>query len=171
VSLSDTVGGGISQLADFDGDGRLDVTCSMGNLTSAPFQVVSLNRTYPAGGPLLDLGHALKGGHDWPIQIAEGSFLPGKAFGFALSGAPANGFVHHVVGLSQLGAPFKGGTMMPAPFLITGPWPTSPAGTLHLTSVWPPGPSGFELVFQFWFADAGGPHGYAASSGVRLITP
>ena len=46
-------------LGDVDGDGRLDVVTGMGNSTFAPKLVATLNRTYTAGGPLLDRPHTV----------------------------------------------------------------------------------------------------------------
>jgi hypothetical protein len=167
-----SAGSGETQLADFDGDGRPDVICAVGSMTPTSFYAVTLNRTYPAGGPLLDLGHALKGGAGWPIQLVEGSFVAGTPFGFALSGAPANGAVYHVVGFSVLNAPFKGGVMVPVPVFVNGPWLADGNGDLLLAGPsWFAGPSGLLLALQFWFADAGGPAGFAASSGVALTLP
>ena len=170
VSLSDSVAGGSPQLADFDGDGRLDLTCSLGFTTATPFQAVSLNRTYPGGAPLLDLGGQLEG-TAWPIQIAAGAFAGGQPFTFTLAGGVPTGVAYHVVGLSLLAAPFKGGTMLPLPFLITGPWPISAQGTLSIAGTWPSGPSGLHVIAQFWLPDANGPAGFSASSGVQVVTP
>ena len=118
----------------------------------------------------LDLGHQLQGSL-WPIQVASGSFLGGQPFAFALSDAPPSSTAFLIVGFTQLLAPFKGGVMVPFPSLISGPWPTSAGGQLTLAGTWPTAPSGVELDFQFWMPDAAGTAGFAASSGVRLITP
>ena len=48
-------------LVDVDGDGRMDFGGLLGAGTATPAFVTSLNHTYPAGGPLLDLGHQLEG--------------------------------------------------------------------------------------------------------------
>ena len=159
----------IGPIADVDADGRLDATC----LVFAPFQTwftVSLNRTYPAGGALLDLGHQLKSPvNGWPIQVASGSFAGGTPFSFKLSGAPASSSVVHVVGLSVINAPFKGGTMVPMPTLLSGPWPTTSGGLLTIAGNWPMGvPAGLPIAAQFW---SSGPGGWSASSGVLITTP
>jgi hypothetical protein len=134
---------------------------------------VSLNRTYTPGGPLLDLGHQLKGTFKgYPIQLVQGSFVGGSPFAFSLAHGPASGTVWHVLGFSVLEAPFKGGTMVPMPAFLSGPWTTTAIGTLLLAGNWPMGaPSGFEIVAQFWFADPSGPAGFAASSGVLVTMP
>ena len=156
-------------LGDFDGDGRLDIVVGVHNV-SPPFMAASLNRSYAPGGPLLDVGHQLKG-DQWPIQIAAGSFVGGQPFAFALSGVPGGGGTYLIAGSVVLEAPFKGGTMVPLPAIISGPWPASLAGEVLLSGVWPSTPPGLELVVQFWIPDAAGPAGFAASSGVIITTP
>ncbi|HZL99559.1 MAG TPA: hypothetical protein VFD43_04830, partial [Planctomycetota bacterium] len=154
-----------------DLDGRLDVSCALNPPSQTSF-LVALNETYPRGGALLDLGHQLEGGAGWPIQVVSGSFVGGTGFSFALSHGPPSSAVIHVLGFSALYAPFKGGTLVPMPDLLSGPWPTTADGSLLLGGHWPLNvPSGFEIVAQFWFASAGAPTGFAASSGVQITTP
>ena len=169
VSFSDIQGltGGL--LADFDGDGRDDFGALRIGGTLPPAIMISMNRTYPVGGPLLDLGHQLEG-QQWPIQVAAGAFAGGTPFSFKLAGAPAGGSAFHVVGFSELNATFKGGTLVPLPFLITGPWPVNGQGQASIAGNWPNGPAGVSIYAQFWMADAAGPAGFAASSCVRVVT-
>jgi len=163
-------GAGAGEVGDFDGDGRPDVVVGISPMAVPASLSCSLNRTYAAGGPLLDLGHQLKGA-SWPIQLAQGSFTTGQPFAFTLSGAPASGSAYFIAGTSQLDAPFKGGTIVPLPVLITGPWSASPSGAVSIAGLWPAVPSGLGLVLQFWIPDAAGPVGFAASSGVQLTLP
>ncbi len=90
-------------LADFDGDGRVDVV----GLETGGIAVVraSLNRTYAPEGPLLDLGHQLKGDEAWPIQVVEGGFLGGDEVEVSLSGLPQPGACVLVVGALTARAP------------------------------------------------------------------
>ena len=158
-------------LSDLDNDGRLDVLALLPQTFQA-FVAASLNATYPVMGPLLDLGHQLRSATTGcPIQIVSGSFVGGTPFSFALANGPFSGSVYHVVGLSVINAPFKGGTMVPMPNLLSGPWPTTSTGTLNIAGNWPMGvPSGFQIAAQFWFASPA-VAGFAASSGVQIITP
>jgi hypothetical protein len=161
-------------LADVDADGRTDVTAQLWESSpSWTSQVgVALNRTYAPGGPLLDLGNALAGSQGVPIQVAEGSLLSGQPFALTLWGAPALAPVQLVTGLSVLGAPFKGGLMLPEPDALLGPFPAGADGMLALASPWPTGlPSGLEIVLQAWFADAGGSAGLASGPGLQLTAP
>ncbi|HTE05867.1 MAG TPA: VCBS repeat-containing protein, partial [Planctomycetota bacterium] len=153
--------------ADIDGDGRLDLVVLVAS--SQPALGIALNRTYTEAEPLADLGFALAGSKGYPVQIAEGQFGPGDPFSFALHGAPAGGATYHFVGATQIFLPFKGGIVVPAPNVITGPWIADAGGHLALAGHWPAGvPAGATLTLQFWFPDAGGPAGFAASSAVAI---
>ena len=155
-------------LDDFDLDGRPDVLCDENFHDKVIF---APNETYPAEGPLLDLGHQLKHGSGWSILIASGSFAGGDPFAFDLYRVAVFKPVFAVVGFSVLEAPFKGGTMLPTPQIVVGPMPSS-GEELHITGNWPPGmPSGSTIVAQFWFLASGTVAGYAASSGVLIRTP
>ena len=167
---------GTGLMGDFDngvggGPVNFDAAVPVGLGTATASLKVCSNRSYLGGLPLLDLGHQLQG-TSWPIQIVTGSFEPGTPFAFQLFAALPSKPVFHVAGFALLEAPFKGGTMVPHPFLVTGPLLTSPAGELTLAGAsWPGGPSGLLLASQFWFADPNGQAGFAASSGMRIILP
>ena len=173
-SAAPALAAGRALLGDFDeggGPNNFDAVVPIGLGTATPSAKVCFNRTYPGGLPLLDLGHQLKG-TSWPILIVEGSFVAGQPVSFALSGALPSGPAFVVAGLSVLEAPFKGGTMVPHPLLIFGPWPVAPSGQLTLTdAAWSGGPSGLVLALQFWVQDPNGPAGFAASSAVRITLP
>ena len=168
-----TLAAGAGLLGDFDEGGgplNFDAIVPVGLGTPSSSVSVCFNRTY-LHGPQQDLGHQLKG-TNWPIQVVEGSFVAGQPFSFRLSCAVPLGSAVLVAGLSQLEAPFKGGTMVPHPFLIAGPLPVSASGEITLSgAAWPGGPFGLELFLQYWVADPAGPAGFAASSGVRVTLP
>ena len=76
------------------------------------------------------------------------------------------------IGLELLVAPFKGGTLVPAPDLLLAGLLTGPTGALILSGTWPAGiPSGFEASFQHWITDPAGPQGLAASNGLVVLVP
>lgn len=76
-----------------------------------------------------------------------------------------------VLGLGQLGMPFKGGVMVPTTDLIVGPSLADAGGSLWLETPLPlPVPAGFELVMQYWIPDPGAPNGYAATPGIAGYT-
>ena len=56
-----------------------------------------------------------------------------------LAGALENSTTNLVVGFSQLGAPFKGGTLVPNPDILLLGLPTGPSGSVPLVAAWPGG--------------------------------
>jgi hypothetical protein len=122
--------------------------------------------------PWTDLGAGLSGSAGVPLLAGNGPLTGGSTNSLDLSGALAGASCTLVVGLAQLGAPFKGGTMVPAPFLLVVGLAADGAGELGLPFAWPAGvPSGLALYFQHWIADPAGPLGFAASNGLRAVTP
>ena len=112
-------------------------------------------------------GLAAPGGE--PVLGAEGTLQPGSALSLTLCRAPASAPVSLVVGFSVLGAPFKGGVLVPHPDLILAGLATNAAGTLQLFATWPGGvPSGAKLWMQAWLSPASGP---CASNAIRGTTP
>jgi hypothetical protein len=118
-----------------------------------------------------DLGAGLAGAGGVPTLDGTGTLCSGAAGSLQLAGAAPSAAATLVFGLSTLNAPFKGGTLVPAPLLLIA-LPTSAGGTATLPFTLPASvPSGTELDFQVWVADAGAPHGFAASNGLRGVTP
>ena len=130
-------------------------------------------RAYRSGLPWADVQQGLAGGVSLPPELSgEGTLVPGAPMALQLAEAAPSAATFLVLGLSELGAPFKGGTLVPAADLLIGPFVTDAAGTLALGGPWPAGlPGGANLWMQAWVVDAGGPHGYAASNGLRLTMP
>ena len=132
------------------------------------------NNQNPAAGILgdydgvwLDLGFALAGTGGSPALAGTGTLQPNTAVTFALSNALPNAPAYIIVGFSQLGAPFKGGTLVPAVNFYLS-FPVGATGSLTLPALWPAGvPVGFPLFFQFWIKDAGGPSGFSASNALE----
>ena len=156
--------------ADADLDGRTDLVVSEMQAAGNSLRVL-LNHTYPLGSPFVDVGGALAGSNGFPIQLASGTLVAGQPFSFKLFGGPPLGAAYHVVGLAALNAPFKGGTMVPFPHLLNGPFPLTASGSLTLGGNWPAGGSGLTLWVQYWMPNGGGPVGFVASSGVRAQIP
>jgi hypothetical protein len=126
-----------------------------------------------AFGPLTNLGHALAGiAGLTPTLLGDGTLEPGSAGSITLTNAKPSAPAFLLVGLSELDAPFKGGTMTPNPQLIL-PLATSASGSKLLSwATWPASlPSGTELLLQYWIVDPGGPAGFSASNGLSAVTP
>lgn len=168
ATVSSSLGALGLSLADLDGDGDLDATVARGG--AAGVVDVLPNADYPAASPFEDLGHALAGTKGYPIQLAAGTLLPGEPFAFDLLNARPVAPAVHVVGLSPLFAPYKGGTLVPAPDVLNV-LATDAAGSLHLAGPWPAGGSGLTLWLQFWITDPAGPKGRAASNAVSATIP
>jgi hypothetical protein len=130
--------------------------------------------TTASGSAFTDLGQGLSGTHGTPSLTGEGTLLPHTPLALTLGGALENTTAFLFVGFAELGAPFKGGTLVPdpSPPALLVPVPTGPAGAFALAGSWPPGvPSGFELYAQAWVVDGAGPAGFAASNAVRGTAP
>ena len=166
--------GGVTVAAvdDIDGDGRSEVIVGdqlddAGGTDAG--RVVVLSSTPE---PWTNLGLGLAGALGEPALSGAGTLVAGSP-GFlrvlgALPSAPGALFV----GFSALGAPFKGGTLVPTPNLVLN-LTTSPGGSLLLPwSHWPAGLPGFSHIwFQAWIADPTAPAGAAASNALLATTP
>lgn len=114
------------------------------------------------------LGSALAGAGGAPSLDGSGEPSAGNAIVVTIDGLPPATTTTLVVGFDLLGAPFRGGTLVPSPDLLIG-LPTG-AGSVALPAVWPAGvPAGFEIWFQAWTPDASAPKGLSASNALRVV--
>lgn len=160
-------------LGDMDGDGDLDIAVAMnlGLLFGPDSLGVLINRSYAPGSPFTDLGQGLAGSAGLPIQLAEGSLLPATPYSFDLFGAVPSQPVFLVLGATELGAPFKGGVLVPSPDVIVT-LGADAEGQAAVAGNWPSGvASGVSVFVQWWFHDGGATAGLAASNGVRADIP
>lgn len=156
--------------ADVVPDGRIDIVAAQGNAQSKFVRVLS-NLTYPAGGPLLDLGHAQAGALGWPILLLSGDFGPGDPVAFQLAHCVPGSTAVLFVGLAELWVSFHGGTLVPSPDFVLASLVPDALGAALVQAQWPSGlPSGLELTFQCWMALPGDPQA-AATSAVRITLP
>ena len=119
-----------------------------------------------------DLGQALAGTNGLPHVSGSGTLESLSPISLTLTNALANGSAYLVMGLSQLGAAFKGGVLVPSPDLVLGPFPVDGVGELLVSTHWPAGvPSNVTTSMQYWIPDAAGPKGFAASNGLAATTP
>jgi hypothetical protein len=118
-----------------------------------------------------DLGGGVPGTAGPVVLAAHSTLVGGDGVVFALSGTAPFQPTLLILGASQLGAPFKGGTLWPNPSALVSLM-TNGSGQLTLSTTWPASiPSGFSLWAQFWHADAGAVAGFAGSNGVRGTVP
>jgi hypothetical protein len=153
--------------ADLDGNGSADLV-----VLAEVSQIVSvfLNQLPPWPWSVIHPG--LPGSQGTPKLVATGTLLVADPVSLTLTHAAPNAPAVLVLGLEQLGAPFKGGVLVPAPQFVLPPMPTDGAGQLVISGSLPPGvPSGTNLYLQHWVADPGAPQGYASSNALAAQTP
>jgi len=119
------------------------------------------------------LGQGLAGfGGEIPRLFGGGTLDGGIPFQLELVDARPLATTNLVIGAAELGAPFKGGIMVPAVDVLAAGLPVDADGRLSITLTLPLGvPAGVPLWFQYWTADADGPAGFSASTALRALTP
>jgi hypothetical protein len=113
------------------------------------------------------LGGGLKGAADVPNLAGTGALVPGTPARLSIRGGTPGSSAFLVAGLSELDAPFKGGTMMPVPDILL-PMSMAPQGALDLAFSWPAAPPGVVLTVQFWFKSLGEVASWSASNALQL---
>jgi hypothetical protein len=122
--------------------------------------------------PWSDVGAGIGNNATSPLLSGKGTGEPGTLVTLSLTDAKPGSVAALFVGISMLNAPFKGGTMVPAPLLIVPGLPVGPLGSLDLPALLPASlPSGLALYTQMWMPDAAAPHGYASTNGLELLIP
>lgn len=122
-------------------------------------------------GGWTDLGGALAGTLGEPVLVGTGTLCGDDPLSLVLTNALPNTSTSLVLGLSLLGAPFKGGTLVPTPDLVIAGLPTGPAGTLPIVTTLPQNlPPGFTFIVQHWITDPGAAKGFAASNALQAET-
>lgn len=171
-NANDFLGQAVAGELDLSGDGAVDVLAGANidpAFGGAPGYALALS----SFTPWKDLGGALAGADLLPPRLVPGNTLVGGTplvirLEGALPGAPA--FL--AAGIATLLAPFKGGTMVPAPVILLGGILTDAEGGFELSATWPDDvPSGASIVAQYWVLDPGGPKGFTASNAVMGVTP
>jgi len=123
-------------------------------------------------GPWMNLGHGLAGtGGVVPRLTGTGSLQPGTPASLTLQDALPGSQAWLFLGLSELNAPFKGGTLVPATDYLFSRLPVNGAGELVIGTNWPAAPSGTSIYFQYWVVDPAAPFGASASNGLAGTTP
>jgi len=103
-----------------------------------------------------------------PNLAGTGALTPGASTRFSLRGGLPGASSWFVLGLDAIDAPFKGGTLVPAPTLLA-PLVPDAQGALDLVFPWIAIPAGLELYIQAWIQDPGGPKGWSASNALQLV--
>jgi len=119
-----------------------------------------------------DLGGGLAGANGVPGLVGEGTLFPGSTVKLKLSNSAFLSNAWLLWGVSRIDLGFKGGVMIPAPDIITGPLFVAFGGTAAAQGPMPSGvPSDVPIYLQYWIDDATGPLGWTASNAVQVVTP
>lgn len=159
------------------------VIVGQGATAGFPVTAGAFDETYNGGGdgyvarmlmtgPWGYFGGAIIGSNGTPTLVGAGELVGGTPLTLTLTRAKPQALATLVLGLSVLNVPFKGGNLVPSPYLLVFGLPVGSDGKLVLSSVWPSGlPSGFSFYTQYWVPDPAGPAGLAASNGLSGTTP
>jgi hypothetical protein len=128
-------------------------------------------RAYRTPSPWTNLGGGIAGALGEPNLTGLGSLTGGNIVTFRADNAAANSLGVFILGASAINVPVFGGTLVPAidanfvvPIDAQGRWSLSfawPAGYLPGTGFW----------WQLAVVDGTAPFGFAASDGLRSLTP
>jgi len=121
-----------------------------------------------ADGPVSVLGEGLAGAAGVPALAAISSFAPGAPLSLRLQQAVPSAPATLLASVAFLGAPLKGGILVPDVDVIVV-LVTDPQGRAIVDTTWPDVP--VPVYLQAWIADGAGPKGFAASRGLRILQP
>jgi len=110
---------------------------------------------------------AIEGSNGLPILTPTGALSAGAHGRLTVTAARPHTLASLVFSLVELGVPFKGGTLVPAPESVLV-FPTGPEGLRHLPFSVPRSvPSGLDVFVQVWIPDDAAPQGLAATNGLK----
>lgn len=122
--------------------------------------------------PWTVLPGGIAGGGDVPQIHGTGPLTTGSVNKVELTGGPAAGVTHLVIGFDDISAPVFGGLLVPRPDAIVFGLPLDASGGHAFSFVLPATIApGTEIVFQHWMPDAGAALGWSASHGLRGWVP
>ena len=158
----------------FDGQ-ALGIT-GVGCPSGAAHAVRSLNDTAPfvanfrvsadGGNAWQDLGAALAGNFA-PALGGSGTLVPGSAGSLELTGAAPGAAAVFFLSVESTPVPFKGGTLVPVPFVLALALVTPASGAVPVSwASWSGVPAGVTLYAQWAVQDAGAPAGVGLSNAV-----
>ncbi len=147
--------------------------------------LTQLSSTAPDHGPVLDnvvveagtatwtdIGFALAGVAGKPQLDGTGSLVAGSPGALVLSHAAPSAPALLFIALAAHPTPFKCGTLLPVPWVVSFALTTSPAGSLTLPwAAWPAGLSGLGIYYQVAVKDNAGICGASLSNAVRGKVP
>ncbi|GJM21785.1 MAG: hypothetical protein DHS20C15_17000 [Planctomycetota bacterium] len=136
----------------------------------AALQALPFVDSFPA--EWVDIGGGLAGSGGVPVATGEGSLFAGSTAKLKLANGTFFTDAYLVWGFSRIDVAFRGGVMIPAPDILTGPFFVTVGGSTNAQGPMPSGvPSDLPIYFQWWTNDASGPLGWTASNGLEVFTP
>lgn len=118
-----------------------------------------------------DLGFALAGSCGTPVLSGEGSLVAGASVTLALESTCSNALGIHLIGLSRVDLPFRGGLLVAAPDFLAA-FLTDASGGFEITAPAPAGLApGTDVYLHSWIADPGAPASFAASNAITARVP
>ncbi|RKY17282.1 MAG: hypothetical protein DRQ55_16175, partial [Planctomycetota bacterium] len=113
-----------------------------------------------------DLGYGGPGNS--VLSFCGEGLASGQTSDLALTGATPSVMSWMVLGLDSTPTPFRGGTLVPLPFVIAEPFPTDAQGEVALPGV--PGGNGPLTVYaQFVYPDPTAPKGWGFSNALEIV--
>ena len=104
-----------------------------------------------------------------PATLTAFYFPPLEFLRFTAQQLPPGAPAFFIVGLAQVDQPFQGGTLVPSPDALVGPFVVDAAGQLEIEGRWPEGlPLYLSAWFQAWAPDAASPSGFRATNGLVI---
>jgi hypothetical protein len=123
-------------------------------------------------GPWVSQGYALPDASSGPTLVANGSQHPGAKTRVEIRDGLPSAPAGIILGLSELGAPFKGGVLCPTPDLVVDGLSLDAQGGFLSVFPFPAGvPTGTELYWQGWVVDPAGPKGLTATNCLVSLAP
>jgi hypothetical protein len=152
-------------IVDVDGDSLPEVLLA-NTLGGDDFFFRNRGRTWK------DMGFGFYPATSTPRLMGSGTLEPLSTITYDVQAGPAATAGFMVAGFNTIFAPFKGGTLVPAPDIVVPGFATNGSGALQFTTGFPAGvPADISLYHQMWFVDGLSPTGFSASNGLSAVTP
>ena len=170
---SRTLGGIVvnaSIIYDTNNDGVFD-QCGSGSGSGVEVDEQYAMLLYVGHCDWIDLGEAKAAANGVKPHLAmHGAGTDGAETILSLTNMPPGETVFIILGLSELSAPFKFGTLIPNPDILLPALPTF-AGELEFPFGYFALPTGFELFWQAWITGPGIVGQFSSTNGVKSVTP
>jgi hypothetical protein len=165
-------GGGVGFLTDWASSGDAGASWLTSSGQPMTMRVNAEPAPWTSLGPGL-AGTMVAGSPDPPVLDADdGDLTAGSSGMLFLDSAKPHSSALFFVSTSSAPTPFKGGTLLTVPIVLSLALPVDfGGGSTVAWSSWPAGLSGTTLYFQFAVKDAGAPKGVSLSNAMKASVP